>query len=173
MNPAQRIAVANAVLATFRPEIHFFIDADGLLRLDVTRVGDRILPLARVRDTNAHRFDFPVELWPFDMWTMEAAAHLTLYIEDKPRWPLSMWKFWAGERVRMCKPRTIELLEKSDYGDPAKTNCIFCGAEKFRGGLYWWHLDEEGTLGPCCLSNACVVKPEMSPAVPEEERMIA
>lgn len=148
-----RVALANSVLETFIPSIQLYLRGPRLrMRWDARK--------------EVPRHDFSADLRSDGSWTrwgynqrptggtgMQALAQLIRYVRDLPRLPLATWEYWAGERVKLCTPQTLELIRASDYGDPAKTRCVLCGALEYKRGLDWWSLD--GVTGPSCYGGRC------------------
>lgn len=147
-----RIGIANLALDTFAPGVLLYHSRE--LRM----CWDHRKPPAR--------HDFPARLRTDGSWPqfgyrqrstggtgMQAIAQLIRYVRDLPRLPMITWEYWAGERVKLATPRTVELLTHGNYGDPEKTKCVLCGTATFKRGLDWWSLD--GVIGPCCSGGVC------------------
>jgi hypothetical protein len=65
-----------------------------------------------------------------------ATAMLVRWVRDLTRKRLEWWLGVGG-------PQVVEVLEATDYADPAKTCCVFCG--RTDGQMDWFsHPDHDG-----------------------------
>lgn len=156
----RRIGVANLVLETFTQGVILYQERELRMCWDVRR------PIAQRDGMYGPRHDYPARLkeqgigaqfryrpLPIDGTGMQALAQLIRYVRDLPRLPLITWEYWGSEKIRLCTPRTIELLRKGGYGDPLKTGCVFCGDQQFQSGLDWCSREE--VTGPSCYGGMC------------------
>jgi len=96
------------------------------------------------------------QIWPHGGTACTALSQLVRWIREQPVLPISSWRYWASERVKLCKPETSLIL--LDAGYPEHAQCVLCG-EVINGSLDWWHLD--GVSGPCCgWTSGCRQRPE-------------
>ena len=149
-----RLSVANKALETFAPTIKLYEGTSGL-RMSWGREGRR-------------HYDYAARLRSDGSWPMygyhtrptggtgcQALAQLIRYVHDWSRLPMDTWEYWAGERIKLCTPDTLFLLQHSDYGNPAKTSCVLCGSSDWdKNGLDWWSLDD--IVGPSCSHGRCI-----------------
>jgi len=82
--------------------------------------------------------------------TEQAIVQLVLWCRDQPRVPMAWWLYACSEKIGLGSSETIRLLKASDYGDPARTCCVLCGAAN---PTDWWSLAK--VLGPCCWMGRC------------------
>lgn len=85
-----------------------------------------------------------------------AVAQLALWIRGRPRLPLTVWRYWAGDTILLARERGPEMLERieaSMYDDAKSTLCVLCGCAP-KGGLDWWCRGE--VSGPCCALETCL-----------------
>lgn len=75
-----------------------------------------------------------------------ALAQLIRWCRNQPVLPISTWKHWASDNVKLVTQDTIDML--LDGGYPSEVKCVRCGKPPV--GLDWWSLD--GVSGPCCSS---------------------
>ena len=74
-----------------------------------------------------------------------ALSQLIRWLKDMPVLPISTWRYWAGDKVKLLPLSTVDIFEASGY--PREAKCVLCGTVLF-GALDWWSLD--GVSGPCC-----------------------
>lgn len=158
-----RLGLSNLVADTFVPGVIFYPD-------------QRELRMSWDNRRQPPRHDFPATLRGDGLWPKygynqrpsggtgyRAMAQLIRYIRDLPRLPIETWRYWGGDSVKLCTPRTLELLESSDYANPGKTRCVLCGLFPLKS-IDWWSLDR--VTGPCCFGGRCI--PEWY-ALPKDE----
>lgn len=146
IDPA-RLITANAALQCFAPRVSL-ADDRGYVRVTWTGA-DR--PTSRRWMTRGQDF-YPVfnRQLPLGGTCTTALSQLVRWCGDKPVLPLSTWKYWTGEVVRMARHRPgaaaelVELLETAGY--PAVALCVLC--QRPLESLDWWSL--KGVSGPCC-----------------------
>jgi hypothetical protein len=84
-----------------------------------------------------------------------ALSQLIRWCADKPVLPLSTWRHWAGDRVKLLGSEAVDVLLSAGY--PERATCVLCKNE-INGGLDWWSLN--GVTGPCCgWTTGCRQKP--------------
>jgi hypothetical protein len=148
----RRIAVANMALDTFIPGVILYQSRELRMAWDARK--------------QPPKYDFPARLRGQGDWTqfgyrhrptggtgMQALAQLIRYVRDLPRLPLVTWEYWSSDTIKLCNPRTVELLKSGGYEDAKKTCCVLCGDPLFKRGLDWWSLD--GVVGPSCRFGCC------------------
>lgn len=77
-----------------------------------------------------------------------ALSQLVRFIQERPVLPISTWRMWTGENVRLGRdngPQIVQTLLDGEY--PEHVPCVLCG-ETIVGHLDWWSLDK--VSGPCC-----------------------
>ena len=147
-----RIGVANLVLDTFMPGVNFYHSRELRMCWDVRK--------------QPPKHDFPARLraqgdWPAYGYNQRctggtgynALGQLIRYVRDLSRFPMMTWEYWAGDAVKLCNARTLDILRSGGYDDPAKTRCVLCGDVTFARGLDWWSLG--GVTGPSCWGGRC------------------
>jgi hypothetical protein len=139
----ERIQVANSALTTFIPGCRLY---QGERELRMTWGERKVWDFPSRLNSNGNQTEFGYRQRPTGGTGMQALAQLIRYARDLTRLPLSTFEYWSGDRVKLCKPTTVEILAAGDYGDPKKTCCVLCGAIGFIGD--WWSLDK--VVGPCC-----------------------
>lgn len=73
-----------------------------------------------------------------------ALSQLVRWCRGEPVLPLSTWRHWASDRVKLLAPDAVDILANGDY--PKVTPCVLCGGEIT--AMDWWSLN--GLSGPCC-----------------------
>lgn len=154
----KRIVEVNAILATFVPSIHIY-DAFTLRR-------SVILRMCWDHRKGNPKHNFPADLRSDGSWPrygydcrptggtgLQALAQLIRYVRDLTRLPILTWEYWCGEKIGLGNTETLRLIRESEYGDPTKTCCIFCGTTEWKNGLDWYSY--EGKIGPGCGWNTC------------------
>lgn len=152
-NRRDRIEIANRALATFTRDVQLYEGGFGLRMCWGNGAG-------------TYRHDFAARLRSDGSWTMygygqrptggtgmQALAQLIRYVRDLDRLPMSTWKYWGSETVKLCTSEVVEILRLGNYGDPEKTHCVLCGRNDWKRGLDWWSLN--GVTGPSCRNGAC------------------
>lgn len=80
-----------------------------------------------------------------------ALSQLIRWLRSQPVLPISSWRYWASDRMRLLPLVAVEML--ADGGYPQESSCVLCEMTLV-GGLDWWNLD--GVSGPCCSwTNGC------------------
>lgn len=144
----ERVAAANAVLATFDNRTY----ENRQLRFDVRN--GRLFIVSKYRTVGAvltrMQNNLACRYGRLGMGGTEAAAvaQLILWLRDRPRVPLAWFTYQHGHGLGT--DATLALLQASGYNDPAKTCCILCGNPKPGD---WWQRD--GIVGPCCRYGKC------------------
>lgn len=145
-----RLGVANLVLDTFVPGVMMYEGEYGLRMSWDNRKQPRHDFAARLRSDGSWPL-YGYNVRPSGGTAYQGIAQMIRYVRDLPRLPLLTWEYWSGDSVKLCTPRTLELLKSSDYSK--KTNCVLCGSSEWKRGLDWWSLD--GKIGPCCSHGKC------------------
>ena len=96
-----------------------------------------------------------------------ATGQIVRWVRGLTRLPLRSWRYWTSERVALCSPDVVPLLESLDYERPECCRCVLCGRFP-TNGLDWWCLGR--VIGPCCSLGGCrytrdTVPRAMSPAL--------
>lgn len=78
-----------------------------------------------------------------------AISQLIRYCQGKPYLPLTTWKYWAGNTVRLWKDDAerdagLRILEDSDYQKTPE--CVFCGRD-LTGQSWDWFSTIDGIEG--------------------------
>jgi hypothetical protein len=73
-----------------------------------------------------------------------ALSQLVRWLREQPVLPISTWRYWASETIKLLPASAVDTLLAGGY--PEKALCVLCGAEL--GSLDWWSLN--GISGPCC-----------------------
>ena len=143
-----RIDVANTVLHTFAPDTKLRIDAQGYVVVEWTTRHDVLLSrrwMTRGQDW------YPVwhRHWGHGGTACVALSQLVRWCRDKPVLPLTTWRYWAGEQVRLLRYGDVSsaLSALRNAGYPEVATCVLCG-RYVDGGCDWWSL--KGLSGPCC-----------------------
>lgn len=91
--------------------------------------------------------------WPHGGTACTALSQLIRYIQGRPVLPLSTWRYWVGEKVRLGGDQGEALLARLVHMQyPEHAACVLCGRRL--NGLDWWNLN--GVSGPCCgWSSGC------------------
>ena len=155
---ANRIVEANAMLATFAPAIKIYDDFNSWKACALRMCWDH-------RKVEVMH-DFPADLrgdgsWPRHGYRqsptggtgLQALAQLIRYVRDLPRLPIKTWEYWSSDKVRLGNTETMRLLRESEYGDPVRTCCIFCGTTEWENGIDWYHVGRKA--GPGCAWDQC------------------
>ena len=82
-----------------------------------------------------------------------AIGQLARWIRNQPRVPVSVWRRWAGDKIRLARDNgdlMLKYLTELGYDDNTSTKCILCGEDKCSD---WWSLDN--ISGPCCYLGRC------------------
>lgn len=86
--------------------------------------------------------------WPHGGTACQALYQLIRWCQHKPVLPLSQWRWWTSERVRLADDRGPQLVQVLTAGGwPEVVHCVLCG-QPVVNGIDWWDL--EGVSGPCC-----------------------
>jgi hypothetical protein len=90
---------------------------------------------------------YPVwsRIFPGGGTSTTALSQLVRWIQNKPVLPISTWRYWAGEKVKLLSQRFVDDLQNGGY--PIHVKCVLCG-NIIEGNLDWWHLGK--VSGPCC-----------------------
>lgn len=148
-----RIETANAVLRLLAPGTSI-TNERGWLTVHWTYLGK---PISRRWMTRGQDF-YPVwnRRWGHGGTCATALSSLIRWCQGKTPLPLSTWRYWTGQTVRLGRqdgPEILRLL--SDGGYPETVPCCLCGRQ-LNGSLDWWSL--KNVRGPCCSSydpNGC------------------
>lgn len=160
----KRITEANDILATFAPSIHIY-DAFTLRRSVILRM------CWDVRKPEGAKYNFPADLRSDGSWPrygydcrptggtgLQALAQLIRYVRDLSRLPFLTWEYWCGEKIGLGNAETLRLIRESEYEDPTKTCCIFCGTTEWKNGIDWYNF--QGKVGPGCVWDRCQKREE-------------
>jgi hypothetical protein len=80
-----------------------------------------------------------------------ALSQLIRWLKGMPVLPITTWRYWAGDSIKLLPYSTVDIMETSGY--PRESPCVLCG-RPLNGPLDWWSLD--GLSGPCCtMRNGC------------------
>ena len=143
---------ANRVLHSFYSRLTFLWKGNLLCLQYLPREGPRRVVVAQVsQDSGALCINYG-RLGMAGIGAM-AVGQLARWIRGQTRVPLSAWRYWASDKIRLAGDRgTIMLhyIENSSYDDGTKTRCVLCGENRCGD---WWHLD--GLTGPCCTYARC------------------
>lgn len=96
---------------------------------------------------------YPVwyRVWAHGGTASTALSQLIRWLQGKPVLPISCWRYWASERVKLLPATVANDLLQAGY--PEHASCVLCGIE-IQGSFDWWNLD--GVSGPCCYyTNGC------------------
>lgn len=74
-----------------------------------------------------------------------ALSQLIRWLRREPVLPISTWKYWASETVKLLPESAVDLLLRAGY--PVQVQCVLCGRE-IESSIDWWNLN--GVSGPCC-----------------------
>ena len=130
---AERLVIANEVLPLFHSEARLERRKDGRIWI-IWRSVRRVAALTR-------DVSLACDYGHLGMGSTRAraTARLLLWIRDLPRPPFSEWEYacLGGPRLGGANGALIvERMASADYGDPAKTCCVFCGRADTR--LDWF-----------------------------------
>jgi hypothetical protein len=140
LDRAERLALANELLPLFLSSASQLTEHDG--KLWFTALG--VTAEATVKPSGVLGWN----AYGQGIWNTTQAgvlAALLRWINDEPRFPLSMWGAHNAPEVQA-------RLQGTDFDDPARTCCIFCGSAV--APEWWGHAD---CWGPGCLAEACGV----------------
>ncbi len=85
-------------------------------------------------------------IWGHGGTACEALYQLIRWCRDEPVLPLSAWKYWGSDTVKLI--HFDEALPKLKHMCwPEHVDCVLCGAET-DVARDWWDLD--GVSGPLC-----------------------
>src|SRR5579862_6791320 len=141
-----RLDQANRVLSTFdRFDRYVTLSVDERGRIWVSWIyhgtGSTLKSKAWVtRESDLH----PVWRGPWGGTESIAISQLVRWIQGKPVFPMSTWKYWASATVKLSNDQTLAVLR--EIGWPTEAICVLC--KKPCRGLDWWSLN--GVSGPCC-----------------------
>ncbi len=149
MNSAsqKRLEIANLALATFLPSVRLYQARELRMCWDARQPQPKHDFPARLRNSGDWT-QYGYRQRPTGSTGMQALAQMIRFVRDLPRLPLITWKYWAGDKINLCTPRTVELLKEGGYGDPLKTLWVLCGVTEFKRGL-------DGVVGPSCFGGRC------------------
>ncbi len=90
--------------------------------------------------------DYPTwhHVWGQGGTTCKALSQLIRWLRGQPVLPLSVWKYWSGQSVKLFPPESVIWLEEAGY--PTEARCIKCGKSLER--FDWWDLGK--ISGPGC-----------------------
>lgn len=74
-----------------------------------------------------------------------ALSQLIRWLQGKPVLPISTWRHWASDTVKLCSENVADILLEGGY--PEHVDCVLCG-NRIKERFDWWNLD--GVSGPCC-----------------------
>lgn len=97
-----------------------------------------------------------------------AVGQIVRWVRGLTRLPLKAWRHWTSERVALCSPDIVTLLDQLGYEHPDACCCVLCNLHPDKMcGLDWWSLN--GVVGPCCSFGRCWETRHSSPNAPVKE----
>jgi hypothetical protein len=141
---AGKLAAANACLATFAPGTLIERRHAGWYVCWIGRNGKftalrwATLPGSDFYPTWSKRF-------PRGGTSTKALSQLIRWLQGRPVLPISTWRYWASETMRLLPEIAVTDLLRSGY--PEHVNCVLC-QQQIAGDFDWWSKDDD--TGPCC-----------------------
>lgn len=151
----ERIEAANRVLSSFSPAtiVHHRGVGAGWYVTWPSSAGK----ITRRRWQSRGQDFYPVwsRIYPGGGTSCTALSQLIRWCAGKPVLPISTWRHWAGDNVKLLTQAVVADLLASGY--PESVKCVLC-KQTIEGGLDWWSLDK--VSGPCCgWTSGCRQKP--------------
>ena len=136
MNRESKLKAANAALADFAPDTKIEMEGNRI------KIAHPSFPKAKPWRVQAGQDFYPswYKSWPHGGTACKALSQLVRWLQDKPVLPLSTWRYWSGESIKLGSEETVQVLKLAGY--PAAATCIKCG-QLINGQFDWFRVGQK------------------------------
>jgi hypothetical protein len=140
-----RLKTVNEALKIFAPNTKIHRGSRGGWTVEWTNHRDKTVRRRWAAHAGSH---YPVwhQKWGHGGTCCAALTMLMRWLQDRPVYGISVWRYWTGPGILLGKPALVDLLLEGGW--PTESTCVVCD-QVIEGPRDWWSLN--GVEGPICL----------------------